>query len=208
MTPDDQIDAVRRGVTVTESNDALRTVVQISQSFATTVEDLWDACTDTERLPRWFAPVSGDLELDGRYQIQGNASGTITACHPPNGFSLTWEFAGAISWVEVAIEADGGDRARLTLTHTAGGEDRSFWDTYGPGATGVGWDLSFLGLATHLRDGSSPAQDAANADLAALAPFMRASSTRWADAAVEAGTSEEQARGAEQRTTAFYLGES
>ena len=30
------------------------------------VEDLWSALTDRARIPRWFPPVSGDLELDGR----------------------------------------------------------------------------------------------------------------------------------------------
>ena len=31
------------------------------------IDDVWDACTNPERIPRWFLPVSGDLRLGGRY---------------------------------------------------------------------------------------------------------------------------------------------
>ena len=54
----------------------------ISQVYAAAVGDVWDACTNPERIPRWFVPVSGDLRLGGRYQIEGNASGTIERCDP------------------------------------------------------------------------------------------------------------------------------
>ena len=30
-----------------------------------------------ERIPRWFLPVSGDLRLGGRYQLEGNAGGEV-----------------------------------------------------------------------------------------------------------------------------------
>ena len=105
--------------------------------------------TNAERLPRWFAPVSGDMKLGGRYAIQGNASGTVTACTPPTTLDLTWEFGGGVSWVEVRIVDEGPERARLTLCHVSI-LDEEFWPTYGPGAVGAGWDLGLLGLALHL----------------------------------------------------------
>jgi len=54
-----------------------------TRTYDTTVEDLWNAITTPQRLARWFTPVEGDLRLGGRYQLQGNASGTITRCDPP-----------------------------------------------------------------------------------------------------------------------------
>jgi uncharacterized protein YndB with AHSA1/START domain len=54
-----------------------------TRSYDTTVEDLWDALTTPQRLARWFTPVEGDLVLGGRYQLQGNAGGTITAAIRP-----------------------------------------------------------------------------------------------------------------------------
>ena len=67
----------------------------LTRLYDTSVDDLWDALTSKERIPRWFLPVEGDLKLGGRYQLKGNAGGTITACTPPNHFAATWEFGGA-----------------------------------------------------------------------------------------------------------------
>ena len=203
-----QIDQVERGLTVTEHGDTATVLATISQAYATTVEDLWNACTSTERLPRWFGAVSGDLELGGKYRIEGNADGTIEACEPPSSFKVTWEFAGNISWVTVRIAED-DDGARLTLTHEWT-EDfpNDFWTTYGPGATGVGWDLAFLGLALHIATGASkPAEDSEWERSDAAREFIAGSSRRWADASVAAGTPEDAARAAERSTTAFYTGQ-
>jgi uncharacterized protein YndB with AHSA1/START domain len=123
--------------------------VVASRVYDTDPADLWDAVTRPERIRRWFAPVSGDLERNGRYQVEGNASGTITRCEPEKRFDLTWEFGGGVSWVEVTLTPESGG-TRLELKHIAHVEDH--WTTYGPGAVGVGWDLGFMGLARHLAE--------------------------------------------------------
>ena len=51
-------------------------VVVASRTYPTDADDLWQAITDPERIPRWFAPVSGELRLGGRFQIEGNAGQT------------------------------------------------------------------------------------------------------------------------------------
>src|SRR5262245_1474939 len=88
------------------------------RSYDTSVDDLWEAVTTPERLARWFTPVEGDLKLGGRYQLKGNAGGTITRCQRPEALDLTWEFNGGTSWVTVRLMKD-GKRARLTLEHIA-----------------------------------------------------------------------------------------
>lgn len=203
-----QLDDVERRLSVSEEGGRSTVVATMSQVYDTTVEDLWDALTSKERLPRWFAPVSGDLRLGGRYQIEGNAGGTIEECEPPSGFNITWEFGGGISWVGVRVAPE-GDGARFTLEHTAK-EDmpNEFWDTYGPGATGVGWDLMFLGLALHLTTGASrPAEGSEWEQSDSAREFITDASRRWADASVAAGTPEDKARAAERQTTAFYTGQ-
>lgn len=185
-------------------------VQTVAQTYATTAEDLWDALTNPERLPRWFAPVSGDLRLGGQYQVEGNAGGTIETCEPPRSFSATWEFGGNTSWIAVRITPD-GDGARFELEHTAlVTEDTSFWDEYGPGATGVGWDLAFMGLAKHLATGASITGDHAQGwetTPEGLA-FITECSRQWAEANVRFGTPREAAEAARDRTTAFYTGQS
>ena len=77
-----QINAVRRqvGTRVLEAGEA-RTVT-VSQSYNAAVEDVWDACTNPERIPRWFLPITGDLRPGGRYQLQGNARRDDRALRP------------------------------------------------------------------------------------------------------------------------------
>lgn len=199
---------VRRELTVERDEKRQNTVQTISQSYPTTLDDLWEACTQADRLERWFAPVSGDLRLGGRYQVEDNASGEVVACEPPLSFTVTWEFAGDFSQVTVRLTPEEG-RARLTLEHEHTGDaDSEFWAQFGPGATGVGWDLALLGLSLHLVAGTDRPDDPdAFARTAPAQQFIRAVSGRWAEASVRAGTPEEDATAAANRTTAFYLGE-
>ena len=199
--------AVERSVSSLELDGQSARAVTLSRSYATTVEDLWDAVTNGERIPRWFLPISGDLEPGGRYQLEGNAGGVITVCERLDHFALTWEFGEDVSWVEVRFSDDGAGRARLTLTHTALLSEH--WGEYGPGAVGVGWELGLMGLALHLTQPNEPKPDEA---AFATSPHGKAlitgSSERWGQAAVEAGTEPDAARAAARRTTAFYTGES
>ncbi len=205
---DQQVAAVSRSLTEGERSGSATRVASISQRYATTPDDLWDALTSPDRLPRWFAPVSGDLQLGGRYQVEGNAGGVIESCDPPRAFSATWEYGGEISWITVHIEPD-GDGARLTLVHEAPADAApEFWSRYGPGATGVGWDLSLLGLALHLTSGADrPAESDDFHTLPEGRRFITDSSAAWAEANVAGGADRAEAEGQRDRTTAFYLGE-
>lgn len=200
---------VRKVEDVTHEGHPARAVVA-TRDYATDIDDLWDAITDKARIPRWFAPVEGDLELGGRYQIKGNAGGTVTACDPPRRFALTWEFGGGMSWVEVEL-TEAGEATRLTLRHIAPLDDKSeeFWDKFGPGAVGVGWDLSLLGLAWHLETGE-PVQERFAEESWPLSDegktFATTSSDGWTAASIAYGTAEDAATRAGASTTAFYTG--
>jgi uncharacterized protein YndB with AHSA1/START domain len=201
------VPTVGRGVGARTIESGEARTVTISRAYDTSVEDLWDACTNAERIPRWFAPVSGELELGGRYAIEGNASGTVTACDAPNGFDATWEFGGGTSWIEVRVTAEPGGGARLELVHIAEvGED--IWNQFGPGAVGIGWDLSLLGLYLYLSSGTS--MDPTEAEAWGLSPeglaFMTASNDGWCDAFVAFGADPADARARADRTIAFYSG--
>lgn len=198
--------AMERSVGYLERDGKPASGVTLSREFATSLEDLWDAVTNAERIPRWFAGVSGELALGGRYQIEGNASGTVTACEPLAYYALTWEFGGDVSWVEVRLADPGSGSVQLSLTHTA--LLSPFWDQYGPGAVGVGWEMGFTGLALHVAqpDWQKPdeVEFATSADGKA---FITGSSEGWAQASIAAGTDPEAAHAAARNTTAFYTGE-
>lgn len=202
----EQISAVRRqvGSRTLEAGEAR--VVTLSQSYQATVDELWDACTNPERIPRWFLPISGDLRLNGRYQLEGNAGGTIERCEPPHSFAATWEMGGEVSWVEVELRAEPDGRTRFQLEHVAHVDDER-WAQFGPGAVGVGWDLALIGLRLHLSSGGSvvdPEQVAEWMLTEAGRQFVAQSSEQWAAASIAAGTDEAAARAAGHNTAEFY----
>lgn len=202
-----QIGAIRREVRAYERDGKPMRAVVATRTYDTTIEDVWDALSSPERLPRWFAAVTGDLREGGRYQIQGNASGTITRCAPPRQLSLTWEFAGAVSWVEVQLEAISGEATRLVLEHRA--ELDPHFGKYGPGAVGVGWDLTLLGLDRHmaLRADFDHEEGERWSMSEEGRAFVRGSSAGWCDASIAAGADAAEARAAAAQTTAFYTGQ-
>ena len=201
------IGAVTRAVETRLRDGRPARVVIAARTYDTAVEDLWDAVTSKERIPRWFLPVSGDLRLGGRYQLQGNAGGTITRCEPPRVVAMTWEYGGDISWVEVTLEPTPDGRARLRLEHVAHVPDDR-WDQFGPGAVGVGWDSALLGLANHLESGAAVDPREAMAWLMSEngKDFVRRSSDDWCRASIAAGTRPDAAEAAAARTTAAYTG--
>lgn len=179
-----------------------------SRDYDTTVDDLWEALTSPERIPRWFLPVTGDLKLGGRYQLQGNAGGTIIACVPPRKLAVTWEFGGQVSWVNVTLTGQ-GDGVRLELEHIAHVGDE-MWDQFGPGAVGVGWDLSLAGLGLHVAGGGAAVDPAGFVAWSASdegKAFIRGASEDWGRASVAFGTDPAAAKAAADRTTAFYIGQ-
>ena len=202
-----QISEVRRevGSRVLEAGEAR--VITISQAYEGSLEDVWDACTNPERIARWFLPVSGDLRLGGRYQLEGNAGGTIERCDPPNSFAATWEAGAQESWIEVRLSEQPDGRIRLQLDHIAHvGDD--FWAQYGPGAVGIGWDLALIGLARHTSGEGpvDPRQAAAWVGSDDGRQFITLSSELWRQASIAAGTPAAEAWAAAERVFAFYTG--
>lgn len=198
--------AVERSVSSLERDGRPARAITLGRGFPVPLEDLWDAVTNGDRIPQWFLPVTGALEPGGRYQLEGNAGGVITACEPPSFYAVTWEFAGDTSWVEVRCSEEGIGAARLELTHAA--LLSPHWDKYGPGATGVGWELGLMGLTLHLDRPDEPKLDgeafAASPEGKAL---IKGSAEAWGEAAIAAGEEPDAARAAAARTAAFYTGE-
>lgn len=197
---------VTRSVRNFEKDGKPASTVTLTRCYDTSVDDLWDALTSKERIPRWFLPVEGDLRLGGKYQLTGNAGGTITSCTPPRHFAATWEFGGGTSWIDVKLQAERG-QARLTLEHTAIIDDH--WNQFGPGAVGIGWDLAVTGLERYLASGAAVDHATAEAWMGSAngKAFMSESGELWRAAHVASGADAASARERSDRTIAFYRGE-
>ena len=194
---------VAREIRTSERDGAPTKIAIARRTYRTDRDDLWDALTSAERIPRWFMPISGDLEPGGRFQIEGNAGGNVERCDAPESFAVTWEYGAMVSWLEVKfIPADDG--TTLELIHEAH-VDPDLWGQFGPGAVGVGWDLALWGLGLYIE---SPDFDYAEAAAFPTSPegvaFVREAATGWADAAVGDGDEHGSAHEAAERTVAFY----
>lgn len=201
------IGAVTREVKDDMRNGKATKVVVALRHYDTGIDDLWDAITNPERLPRWFSRVSGEFALGGKYHIEGNASGTITRCEPPRELALTWEFAGGVSWVEVTLQED-GERTQLQLRHIAHPEEH--WDKFGPGAVGVGWELGLMGLDRHIADPGMlkpPEADESWYTTAEAKRFVRLCAAGWGQADLAGGGDHGHALESAERTRKFYTGE-
>lgn len=204
---DHRLGAVTRAVEDADREGPYKAVV-VSEVYPSPPADVWDALTDPERLGRWFLPVTGDLELGGTYQLEGNAGGEVLECEPEERFLVTWVFADNTSWVEVTLTPE-GDGTRMRLAHTCHVEN-PFWDMFGPGATGVGWESGMIGLSLHLAsDGAAVDREAFGAWEASPAArsFMLGSAAAWGEADIAAGDDPEAARRRADATGAFYTGE-
>jgi hypothetical protein len=130
-------------------------VARFTRVYDAPVDDVWDACTNPERLARWYVPVTGDLRLGGRFEQAMMGSGEIVACAPPHRLRLS--LGGGVDEIDLRLEA-AGDGTRLVLehattadTHVIGGQryDAIF-------CMGGGYYPRLLALDRHLR-GTLPA---------------------------------------------------
>jgi uncharacterized protein YndB with AHSA1/START domain len=184
--------------------------VRLRRTYNAGIDDVWDALTSPQRIGRWFLPISGDLRLGGSYQFQGNAGGEIVACEKPNRLLVTWVYGSedpsAVSEVEIRLTAEGDGATIFEMAHTAVVPDE-MWDTFGPGAVGVGWDMGLLGLSMHLNAGDEPATPAEK-EAWQLSDegrdFAKRSSEAWGGASRAAGVDDETVARNVAATTEFY----
>ncbi len=159
--PEGTADLASREVRSGSRNGSPTKIAVARRTYPTNQADLWDALTNAERIPRWFLPVSGDLQVGGRYELEGNAGGVVESCEEPRSFAVTWEMGPMVSSLEVML-TPGDAGTSLELVHEAH-VDPALWEEFGPGAVGLGWDLALMGLGLHLESGAAvdPSEGAA-----------------------------------------------
>jgi uncharacterized protein YndB with AHSA1/START domain len=169
--------------------------VLLRRTYDAPVEDVWNACTDPERISRWLGPVEGDLRLGGTFQLKDNAGGEILRCEEPNLLKVTWVLGeGMHTEVEVRLAPADDGQTVFELEHASPAEIvDEMVRAYGPGGTigiGGGWDLALLGLDLFLR--GTPFDPATWEDAAETKEFATRSCHAWGSVIQAAwGTSDE-----------------
>jgi uncharacterized protein YndB with AHSA1/START domain len=127
-------------------------VAVFTRTYPTTIDDLWDACTNPERLSRWYVPVGGDLRVGGTFEQVNMGSGVIVVCEPPNHLVLS--LGGGVDEIELRLSATADtnvtmlevQHATTIDSHEIGGQmyDAIF-------CMGGGYYPRLLALDLHLR---------------------------------------------------------
>lgn len=122
------------------------------RTYDADIDDVWDACTNPERLRRWYTPVTGDLRVGGTVHQAQMGSGVILRCEAPRLLQLSLG-PGGVDEIELrlSVGADGTtdlwlQHATTLAEHTIGGE---LYDAIY--CMGGGYYPRFQALALHLR---------------------------------------------------------
>lgn len=217
-TPSSQLTDVTRTVTLAPDGNT----VTLEQTFPVHPEELWSALTIGSHLEVWFGRASGEAVEGGRYTLPDmETRGKVLAIEEPSRLLLSWEVGKSSTRLELLVApveaaADGADEneaqaapvgSRFTLRHTV--PEDAHWKTFGPAATGLGWDAALYALALHLQDPSvdliPQLGDFAGSEEGE--EFTRATAEAWFEAHIATGVDKKPARKASVRTADFYLGE-
>ncbi|WP_328883909.1 SRPBCC family protein [Streptomyces sp. NBC_00299] len=204
----DELNRLHRQVGARQVETGEARTVLLRRTYEAELADVWDAVTSPERISRWFLPVGGEFKVGGRYQLEGNAGGEILACEEPSRLRVSWLYGPdpGFSEVEVRLTPEGEERTILELEHVAVVPDE-FWDQFGPGAVGVGWDLGLLGLAMHLAGGGMSKEES---EAWQLSDEGKAYATRsgelWGEAYTASGADGQVVAATTAATIAAYTG--
>jgi uncharacterized protein YndB with AHSA1/START domain len=123
-------------------------LVRMKCRYATDMDDLWSALTNTHRLARWYGNVEGDLHVGGEFTAQVTASGwdgrgRIDVCDRPRKLQVTmWEVVGDEGVVVAELTAS--DDGTVLVIERRGIALDLAW------AHGAGWQEHLEDLAAHL----------------------------------------------------------
>jgi uncharacterized protein YndB with AHSA1/START domain len=137
-----------------------RRSIRFEREYGASVEDVWSAVTDPERLRRWLAVGGAVLEprAGGRFEVRMTPSeeetawGTVLAFEPPRLLEVEWRYPGEDeSVVRIELEPR-GDRTLLVLDHRLlqAGQAAGY---------GAGWHAYLDALGDVLADGDAGSWD-------------------------------------------------
>lgn len=158
----------RRRIAAGEAHTAL-----IRRHYDVPLEDTWDACTNPDRLSRWFGQVIGDFRLGGTV-ILGDGENERTTCEivhceAPRRLAVTWMYPGRpVDEVELRLSPGTDDDTMLEVEHASVAEvfisndvERGLW------GVGASWEWLLDQLDAFLRDEAPDTTDETAAEEAA-----------------------------------------
>jgi uncharacterized protein YndB with AHSA1/START domain len=137
----------RRRIAAGEARTAL-----LRRRYQAPIQDVWDACTDPERINRWLLPVTGELRAGGTFSLEGNAHGEILRCEPPRLLAVTWVYGDRpADEVELRLSPGADGETVLELEHASVCETAPDGVSDAIFGVGLGWEPALYALDLYLR---------------------------------------------------------
>jgi uncharacterized protein YndB with AHSA1/START domain len=136
-------------------SDGDRAAVRFEREYATTIDNLWSALTEPDRVARWLAVGTGDFSLGGTFRLVWDSDEStaedceVLACERPRRLEVAWspgEQPSVVS-VELTPTATG---TMLVLDHRR---------LASPLGTSTGWHWHLAALGTLFDGGAAPGWD-------------------------------------------------
>jgi uncharacterized protein YndB with AHSA1/START domain len=90
-------------------------VAVFKRTYPASIDDVWNACTNPERLARWYVPITGELRVGGTFEQHPMGSGVITHCDAPRELKLS--LGGGADEIELRLSEVGDAKTALELQH-------------------------------------------------------------------------------------------
>lgn len=171
----DRLTATYREVRTSDSTDAACALV-IRRRFRCTVDTVWQAVTEPDRIRAWFAPFTGGARVGESFEVEGHATGTVLECVPPHLFTVTW---GDGANVTVRLAPDEHANAVLELVHAG-------LPTDGAVRQGPMWDVAIASLDRFVTEDTADDLAAWRAS-AEVQTFAQHSVSAWVTATEASG---------------------
>ena len=122
-------------------------VVRVEDVFATSIDDLWSAITEPDRLAHWIADVSGDLRAGGEFRATFTSgwtgTGVVDVCSAPAHLRVRTQQPGeSATVIEAQLSAEGSG-TRLVIEER-GLPLKAYADH------GAGWQAHVEDLRAHI----------------------------------------------------------
>lgn len=91
-------------------------VAVMTRTYDAPIDDVWDACTNPDRLTRWYVPVSGDFRVGGRVEQAMMGSGEVTRCERPHLLILSLG-SGGTDEIQLRLTSTADDATEIELQH-------------------------------------------------------------------------------------------
>ncbi len=127
----------------------------LRRRYEESIDEVWSACTDGDRLRRWFGDVSGELRLGETVIVEIGQPETLACrilrCEQPRLLTVTWAYGTMTpDEVELRLKED-GNGTMLELEHRS--SHTEIWST----GVGPGWEDWLFRLSTALEGGDGRA---------------------------------------------------